>query len=499
MELLTLSLPEASFLYLGLAIQTLLRTSALGRSVGRIVLVWLFVLLWRAVGRDWTAYKPLLGFTIATLLLCALFWPEILPFGQVVTRPLDAHQVGAYAAQQDPQAIVTTAADTGQVPDTLQGQALIPPGTRMLLKAITDTPLVLARAINSQTHRPFASLMPIQWLLGVDLTADVTSAVGDWVHNCYLPVLTGTMEGSQGRTMEDLLPWDGSLLRQGLATRTVLPGAQTGITWITGPTSDNSIRCDVYLDAVEFRAQTWLFELRSPNGTPLLEVFQQELGLDPIQQARFVVYREMLRAAGPAVPAPSLLAAYGTLRGAGVAGKALSGSGGSAIGGWLSGSFSLLKTLFGGIQGTMQGLEGEWQRAIDSLSWLVGLAVFLTWWSPYILGIMNTVLLGLFPLFFLLLCLTPGQQLAPLQAYFSALLFVNFAPLWWSLIDVIGRLVSAGVTQTNPTVLGMGSSLTGMAWGAMITTLGVLLLPLVSGILIFGVFRSVTGAWRGAA
>ena len=68
----------------------------------------------------------------------------------------------------------------------------------------------------------------MQWLLGVSLTTEVTAAIADWVHNCYLPVQTGTMEGREGRTIEELLPWGNTPLRRGLATREVVPGAQTG-------------------------------------------------------------------------------------------------------------------------------------------------------------------------------------------------------------------------------------------------------------------------------
>ena len=63
------------------------------------------------------------------------------------------------------------------------------------------------------------------------------------------------------------------------------------------------MRCDIYLDAVEARTQGWLYELKSPRGTPLGEVFQEELGLDAQEQARFLVYREMIRASASTVPA----------------------------------------------------------------------------------------------------------------------------------------------------------------------------------------------------
>ena len=64
------------------------------------------------------------------------------------------------------------------------------------------------------------------------------------------------------------------------------------------------MRCDIYLDAVEARTQGWLYELKSPRGTPLGEVFQDELGLDAQEQARFLLYREMLRASWASGPCP---------------------------------------------------------------------------------------------------------------------------------------------------------------------------------------------------
>jgi hypothetical protein len=435
------------------------------------------VLLWRAGGRP-GGYRAVVGYVSTSLVLCILFWPESVLFGRLVQRPTAPEQVASYAATQDGGADVVTAADTGQVPDTLRDPTLLAPGFRILLRASTETPLALARTINSQTHRTFASLMPMQWLLGVDLTADVTTAVADWVHNCYLPVLTGTMEGQQGRTMEELLPWDNSPLRQGLATREVIPGAQTGITWLRGPTSDNRVRCDTYLDAVEFRTQAWLYELKSPRGTPLLEVFQQELSLDSQQQARFLVYREMLKAAGPAVPAPSLAGQYAAVRGLGVAGSA---AGGAATGGLTGG----IGAGIGALAGTIKGVGGEFQRAVDTLSWLVGLAVWLTFYGPYILGLVNLVLVGLFP-FVMLWALIPQTQFQPLAHYFTALLFTSSAPLWWALVDQGAKLAGAQLTApcvNCPTATAGQGLMQWMAsgmWVASITAVGILLVPLVT-------------------
>jgi hypothetical protein len=495
-DFLTLSLPEASALYMGLAIQHLVRASSLRAVPGTMVLVWCFVLLWRGWGRP-GGYKALLGYAGTSVLLILLFWPEATGFGRLTPRTTAADQIASYAAAQDPGATVVTAADTQQVPQALQQPALIPPGYRLLLRAITETPLALARTINSQAHRTFSSTMPMHWLLGTELTTDVTTAIADWVHNCYLPVQMGTMEAQSARTLEAFLPWGNTPLRQGLATRDVVPGAQTGITWLRGPTPGNTVRCDVYLDAVEFRTQAWLYELRSPRGTPLTEVFFEELGLDSQQQARFLVYREMLRAAGPAVPAPSLAGTYAALRGLSVAGKAVDVGSFTGVVGWLSGAFSFGTTLFGAARGGAAGLSAEFQRVIDGLSWIVGMAAFLTWWAPYIIGLINLVLVALLP-FVLLWALIPGTQFQPLASYVVALLFTNAAPLWWALIDQAQRLAGSTAPQSHDPILGLGNAATAFLWSHFVTVLGILVIPVITGMVFFAVFRAVGSLWRGA-
>jgi hypothetical protein len=333
--------------------------------------------------------------------------------------------------------------------------------------------------------------MPMQWLLGVELTSDVTLAIQDWVHNCYLPIQTGTMEGQDGRTIEELLPWGTSPMRRGLTTREVVPGAQTGITWMRGPSSNNTVRCDVYLDAVEVRTQAWLYELKSPRNTPLLEVFQEELGLDAHQQARFLLYREMLRAAGPAVPAPSLTGTYAALRGAGVAGAAVEQGSTTALRRW-----SLPSTLLGAGRGAVAGLGHEWQRTIDGLSWIVGLAVMLTWWGPYLIGLLHLVLIGLFP-FAVLWALIPGTQFQPLAGYFVALLFTCSSPLWWAIIDQAQRLAGATARPTEAMLFGLGNTAVAAIWSAGVTTLGIMLVPMVCALLFFAAFRGVGHLWHG--
>src|SRR5262249_33378691 len=77
---------------------------------------------------------------------------------------------------------------------------------------------------------------------------------------------------------------------------------------------------------VEAQVQTWLGSQRTAHGTPLSVVFQRELGMTPQDQARFLLYREMLRTAGPAIPAPSLTGTYLLLRGLGLLGRTVGGA-----------------------------------------------------------------------------------------------------------------------------------------------------------------------------
>src|SRR5712691_10924316 len=172
MDFLALSLPEAAYLYMGLAIQSLVRASSLRQLPRVMVLLWVLVLLWRAQGRP-GGYRAVVGYLGTSLIMLILFWPESVPFGRLVGQTTAPEQVGSYAATQDPGAEVITAADTQQVPDTLRNPALLAPGFRLILRAITETPLALARVMNAQAHRTFAGLMPMAWFLDVTLPADV--------------------------------------------------------------------------------------------------------------------------------------------------------------------------------------------------------------------------------------------------------------------------------------------------------------------------------------
>ena len=492
MEFLVLSLPEAKLLYMGLAAQALVRQSGLRKGVYVMVLGWTLLLILRAVrSHQPSEYTKPIGYFMTCLLLAGLFWPETTPFGRGAGRPVTAAQVASYAATQDPEAEIITAEDTGEIPQGLQAPPLVPPFYRLLLRVVVETPLALGRVINQQAHRTFAALMPMSWFLEVKLPAEMRAAVADWTHGCYLPTLLEMLNGQAGRTIEDLLPFGGSPLRQQLALHSVVPSAQTGITWLQGPESNNLTPCHVYLSALELQAQRWLSTLQSPRGRSYLELFETELGLPPAVQGAMLLYREMLYALGPGVPAPSLTAQYAKLRGLSVLGSAAEGAGiGGVMGGWAGLGLGFLT-------GTFRGVGSEFQKALDALSWLVRAALFLIWYGPYVLGMLNLVLIALFP-FVLLWAMIPGTQFEPLAHYVMALLFLHSLTLWWALVDVMTRVLAQPTTGPDDNMSAAWNAfvVSGL-WQASLTAIGIIVMAAATGFVYFRSFRAVGSLWRG--
>jgi hypothetical protein len=148
----------------------------------------------------------------------------------------------------------------------------------------------------------------------------------------------------------------------------------------------------------------------------------------------------------------------------------------------------------GAATGAVQGVANEVLHIIEGVSSLVGLAVFLTWWGPYILGLINLVVLGLFPIV-VLWSLFPQAQFRPLATYFAVLFFTTASPLWWALVDGAARLASH--LDPPPFFAAPAEWLQGQVAYYMVTALGILLIPVVTGVLIFGAWRAIGGLWRG--
>jgi len=501
MDFLALSLPEAAYLYTGLALQALLRGALRFVPVVLVTVMTLRLLGHGGLTADRRFVGRVVGYVAASALILVLFWPEAVGRLGGLPGSVDPQRVASYAAQNDPGATVITAQDTGLVPASFLGAQLLPTGFRLLLRAFTETHLALAQALNAQTPRTFSAVVPMQWLLTQKLTGEAQAAVADWVHGCFLPAQARVLQQGGGTvTFTDLLPWGGSPLEATLGSLDTTPGGQSGLVSTIlgflglGGTPTTPVRCDTYLQRVAQQVQAWLGSQRTARSTPLSVVFQRELGMAPEDQVRFLLYREMLRAAGPLIPAPSLTGTYLGLRGLAVLGSIGAGAG---VGTEVAGGAGAVA---GAAAGTVKGLANELQRALDGATSLVGVATWLTWWGPYIVGLINLVLVGLFPIV-LLWSLLPQAQFQPLAMYFAALFFTTASPLWWALVDVAARLTQ-GAGVGAPPVWWQAPGDWAQSWivsYTMITALGLLLIPLVTGILIFGSFRALSGLWRGAA
>lgn len=495
MDFVALSLPEAAYLYTGLALQALLRGALRFVPAVLVTVTTLRLLGQGGLTADRRFMGRVVGYVAASALILVLFWPEAV--GRLGGLPgrVDPQRVASYAAQQDPGATVRTAQDTGLVPAPLLGPQVLPTGFRLLLRAFTETHLALAQALNAQTPRTFSAVVPMQWLLTQKLTGEAQAAVADWVHGCYLPAQARVLQRGGGTTtFTDLLPWGGSALEAVLGGLETTPGAQTGLVSTIlgflglGGTPTTPVRCDAYVQRVEQQVQAWLGSQRTARATPLSVVFQRELGMAPADQARFLLYREMLQVAGPLLPAPSLTGTYLGLRGIALLGSVAKGAGlGTTVAGGAGAGT-------GAVAGGIAGAANELQRALDGATSLVSVATWLTWWGPYILGVVNLVLLGLFPLV-VLWALLPQVQFQPLALYFAALFFTTATPLWWALVDVAARLAAPGPTP-NP-VLAPGDWLQSLTASTAVTALGILIIPIVTGLVIFGSLRALSGLWRG--
>lgn len=491
-----LSLPEATGLYMGLALQHLLRVSGgFGRwaPVLLVLLGSMRLLAGRVRGPGMRNPLTQTGIYLGvSSLILLLFWPEASRFG-VASHLLDASQVASYAAAQDPQAIIITAADTG---DTRADVVLETPGFRLILHALTEWPLAIARTLNQRTHQTFSPMIGVSWLLGLEMTTNVSRALTDWIEACWKPSLAQDAEFHQAIRAQDLVPWGETPVARALATREAVPGAMTGTGYLrdTGPLgtmflanpgSGTTVRCDIYLNAMQLEVGRWLQTERSPNGTPLAQVFADDVGHDVEWQARFLIYREALKALGRPAPAPSLMGTYALLSGARAAagaGAGALGSVGSRVGGWL-----------GALVGSGQAVLTQFEGALHTALFAIGTAVWFVYWYPLLVGIVLHQLVGLFPL---IVCwaLLPESQLKPLVYYFLALAFVCCAPLWMALVDLFARWGASLAPATSDPILSLFTWVPMHVYGAVATVIGLVVVHVLGAALFFGASRLVTRA-----
>ena len=149
------------------------------------------------------------------------------------------------------------------------------------------------------------------------------------------------------------------------------------------------------------------------------------------------------------------------------------------------------------------GIKGVGGNAIDeltlSLQNLVGKALFVTKFSSDIMGVLQAVILAIYP-FFGLVSLTPGAHVKVNVLYVYILFAIYSMPFAWSLVDLLSDIAMEGVSfgnlDTDPigTLEALGSSLiivTVGTWVALIGLAVAILIPVRSAI--GGLVSSVRG------
>ena len=139
---------------------------------------------------------------------------------------------------------------------------------------------------------------------------------------------------------------------------------------------------------------------------------------------------------------------------------------------------------------------GELQKQLDRVSRVLGVGAFIVNWAPYIVGFAMFTALTFFP-FVLLWSLFPGQHFKPLVNYFLILVFLCSTPLWWAMVNVGADLVH----EHYATGTAWFASLPGFAEAELayvvVTVIGVVMVPVIQSILLFGTWRAIGGIWHG--
>ena len=483
----TLTLVESAFLYSGLAMQSVLRGSSM-RQLPQIIIA--CGVVWLLYRRMTTAQpQPLAGvvaYVISCSVILVLFWPEAAPkfFTPLTTRVFPG-AVTSYVAERN--FMTVDSAETSRlVPASLltAGGAPVPRFFDLLLRVATTVPLTLGESIDSAgLARPFERIPALHDLMVQEVPADLTAMMPEFVRKCYGPASIWAAD-NPGLTFEKLVPW-GSIMSVQLAKQHISTEAGSALSlkkWaqlvlpglFTAATTD----CKSFYDGMETRVTNFLAGSPTQQGSNKQVQYQDALGLTAQSQARFFVQRELEKAmgSGAEIYTPErLVSLRRTVDAASFAAGAV-------------GNFDI--TAWG------KSTVGELQKQLDRVSRVLGVGAFIVNWAPYIVGFAMFTALTFFP-FVLLWSLFPGQHFKPLVNYFLILVFLCSTPLWWAMVNVGADLAH----QHYATGTAWFASLPGFAEAELayvvVTVIGVVMVPVIQSILLFGTWRAIGGIWHG--
>ena len=486
----TLTLVESAYLYDALQVQAILRLSSL-RHLPQIIVV--CCTMWLFYRRVTTARpQPFMGivaYVISCTLILVLFWPEAAPrfFGGTLmsVRP---DEVQSYVANQNGMA-ADDAAASGLVPPALAtvSGAAVPRFFDLLLRVTTSVPLQIGAAIDPRTAttggitRPFERVPVLSEWLQFDPPKSVRTGIGEFVGNCLGPgmmKLVGANAGTSATalTREDSYPW-GAKLNPILGAIEI--AAQRGwvatvASWIGLSTAPARVTCGQFYQGLENNMLAAVRNVPALSGGNMETVVNSTLGITGQDLARFYVQREIDRNHAAAVNDPNRV--------------------------------HTLKVAADGVQfasdlakfdftAPFASLAGATDRQLSRVTNFLGIGSFVVRWAPHIVGIAMFTVVALFPVV-LLWSLFPGQHFKPLVNYFLMLIFVCSTPLWWAFVNIVatvGRNMHPPGANVLANMVGVG---VGEYVYIVVTVLGIIIVPMIQAVLLFGSWRAIGGIWH---
>lgn len=482
-EYRVLSLVESVLLWSGLQVQAMLRASSLRFLPQVIVVCGVFWLLFR---RRASAHpEPLFGvgaYALSCALILILFWPEAAPLFSGLVRQIQPQLVSSYVAVENGMTRAN-ANSSGLIPTSLRAPfATVPEFLHLTLRMVTETPLVIGKAIDPQTASargltaPFWRTGPMEQFINQELSPNVTKMLGGYLTVCYNPAVL-EVAAEQDLTAEQIVPWSAEIQTAMQTSFFPVEGGDIGrpVQFMRGLGAGvRDVACTDAWDLMERDMIRHLGSETTKQGISMARLYENTLGISPQDQARIILMRQIEAFAPPEVNAP-MRVVYAK-READV---------GSAIVRLLPGS---------------EGIGGVVSGYLDRISAFLGPAVFLVYWGPYIVGAALFTILSFFPIV-LLWSMFPGQQFKPIVNYFLLLLFVCSTPLWWGMVNAVAEMSREAGMASAPTagniITALGTVAQAQLSYLVITVVGIIMVPVMQAVLLFGTWRAIGGIWRG--
>ena len=476
----TLTLVESAYLYAGLALQSVLRLSSLRQLPQLIVACGVVWLLYRRVtGPQPQPLAGVVAYVISCAVILVLFWPEAAPrfFAPLTTRVFPG-AVTSYVAERNAM-VVDDAGSSRLVPASLQtaGGAPVPRFTDLLLRVVTTVPLTLGETIDAPgLARPFERIPALRELMQQEVPPGLTAMMPEFVNHCYNPAAVRAAQ-TAGLAFEKIVPW-GSVMSTELAKLDVPTDrglVLTLATWLPALFAASTANCKSFYDGMEADVSSFLAGEATQQGSTKRQQYQNVLGLQAQSQARFLVQRELEKHLAPGVQAPERVT---RLRRQVDAASFAAGT---------IGNFDL--TAPG------KSATGQIQKQLDRLSGFLGVGSFLVYWAPYVVGTALFATLSFFPIV-LLWSLFPGQHFKPIVNYVLLLVFVCSTPLWWAMVNVAADLARENYAPAGNWLAALPGNVHAELAYVVITIIGIVMVPVVQAVLLFGTWRAIGGIWR---